>query len=354
MNMKQGLLLLLVAGIICAASYTIVKRNLGVATGIPISINCIADGSIASVMSINGKPLKPDQLSTSQKLEYLDLLRDFWTRNLSSLDAIAMNGIPDDRNDTQEPQEKQLLALYEAHKSSFPRTMKREEIMVKIREMVLTQNKHQSDTEQRLKAVREGVLTYTSPVQCGPRLDDMKSLAGETSTDVVMIGSFFCPECRINFRQIVQRSEGQANESKKTPMAHVALAAVEGSADFVMARAEICVNSQYADKTIPFTDLAHAMPPEAATSEKSALDGLDHILGELKIGETAFHSCLENHATIASAKKRVEVFSGLNPLSTSVVLFKNRPIVLRRDHPEEIQSVIKSLPRQTKRSADGL
>lgn len=352
--MKQGLLLLLVAGIIGAASYNILMRNRSGATGIPISINCVADGAMESVISMNGKAIEPDQLSTPQKLAYLDLLRDFWTGNLSSLETIAMNGVTGKGNSPSEPQEKQLLALYEAHKSSFPRTMKRDEIMAKIREMVITQNKHQSDTELRLKAVREGVLRYTAPVQCGPRLDDIKSLAGETSPEVVMIGSFFCPECRINFRQIVQRSEGQANESKKTPMVHVALAAVEGSADFVMARAEICVNSQYADKTIPFTDLAHALPPEAATSEKSALDGLDHILGELKIDVTAFHSCLENQSTIASAKKRVEVFSGLNPLSTNIVLYKNRPIVLRRDRPEDIANIIKSLPRQTKQSADGL
>lgn len=346
MKTNHVVLTAVVVGVLGLGAGYLMSRGCGASSSSGVAtVDCSSKRGMGAVVSVKGQPLDPDSMTLDKKVAYLDLLRDFWTRRMSVVEEVALAKLAaeDKATPPAEPSEEQVTALYEANKKAFPATMQKEEILNNLRQMLRSQTKYRADAERRVKATREGALTYTAGVTCGPRMAEVRGLA--TGNDVVMVGSFFCPECRGNFGYVDRWLEDQTKLGKKVPFAHVAVVTAEGTADYALARAEICVNTQFADKAAQFLRLAHRVPSQASASEAAAVEALAGVVKEMGVDQAAFDKCMAANETIAAARKRVEVFAGLNPMSANLMLVNDRPMVMRRDRPDEIPNVIQSVIR---------
>jgi hypothetical protein len=309
------------------------------------TVDCKSGRSIGAIVQLKGTPLAPDALSLDKKFAYVDLLRDFWTRRLSVIEEFALVKLSEGAKNevAAEPNEAAVTALYEANKKAFPVTMKKEEILNNLRQMLRSQNKYRADAERRIKAVKEGALTYSATPACGPKMAEIRALPGGDGANVLMVGSFFCPECRGNFGYVDRWIEEQGKANIKVPFGHLAVATSEDGADFVMARAELCVQKNFAEKVPAFLRALHRVPTQASVSALAAEETLKNLIKEVAVDEAVFKKCYDDEGTVAAIKKRVELFKGMNVLSANVLLYKDRPVVMRRDRPEEIPNVISAL-----------
>jgi hypothetical protein len=309
------------------------------------TVDCASGGSLPAILKVKGKALLPETMSFDKKLAYIELLRDFTTRRYSVMEEYALKTLAGEKGATEvvEPNEEQVVALYEANQKAFPATMKREDVLANLRQMLRSQQKYRVEAERRAKAMQDGSLTYVSASACGPAMPEVRALPGVDAAKVVLGGSFFCPECRGNFGHVDRWIESETKAGRKVAVGHLAVVAGMDTADAVFARAEICVQKDMADKAQAFWRAAHRLPTSAGASVEAAKEALTQVVKDAALDEAKLSACMDSEAVTGMVQKRVDLFKDLNPLSASFMLHNDRPVVLRRDRPEEIPTVIGAL-----------